>query len=88
MDLSLPMGSWRNAWRLACKATGVRYRPHDIRHTFISRQRADDKALAGRQLLERYSHIRSVAKQAAIQALEHGAVEPILPATGRRIGEP
>jgi integrase len=51
-----------------------------MRHTFIS-QLAENpavseqtiKALAGhvsRQMLERYSHIRSEAKQAAIQALE------------------
>ena len=47
------------------------------------------KALAGhvsRQMLERYSHIRSQAKQAAIQALEQGAVEPNLQATGHKIG--
>jgi len=90
------MGSWRNAWRLTCKAAGVRYRPHDMRHTFISRLAENPnvseqtiKALAGhvsRQMLERYSHIRSAAKQAAIQALEHGAIEPILPVTGHRIG--
>jgi len=39
------------------------------------------RALAGhvsRQMLERYSHIRSQAKQAAIQALELGAIEPDL----------
>jgi hypothetical protein len=47
------------------------------------------KALAGhvsRQMLERYSHIRSAAKEAAIQALEHDAIEPILPTTGHKIG--
>jgi hypothetical protein len=37
-------------------------------------------------MLERYSHIRSQAKQAAIQALEHGAIEPDLQATGHKIG--
>jgi len=31
VDLNRPMGSWRKAWRLACKAAGVRYRPHDMR---------------------------------------------------------
>ena len=47
------------------------------------------KAFAGhvsRQMLERYSHIRSQAKQAAIQALEQSAVEPILNAAGHKIG--
>jgi len=96
VDLSRPMGSWRKAWRLACIVAGVRYRPHDMRHTFISRLAENPsvseqtiKALAGhvsRQMLERYSHIRSEAKQAAIQALEHTAIEPILQATGHKIG--
>ena len=37
VDLTRPMGSWRKAWRVASKAAGVAYRPHDVRHTFISR---------------------------------------------------
>jgi len=51
-----------------------------MRHTFISRLAENPsvseqtiKALAGhvsRQMLERYSHIRPAAKQAAIHALE------------------
>ena len=90
------MGSWRKAWRLASKAAGVHYRPHDMRHTFISRLAENPsvseqtiKALAGhvsRQMLERYRHIPSAAKQAAIQALEQGAIEPIFEATGHKIG--
>jgi integrase len=50
-----------------------------MRHTFVSRLAENPnvseqtiKALAGhvsRQMLKRYSHIRSQAKQAAIQAL-------------------
>jgi integrase len=81
---------------LLCKAAGARYRPHDMRHTFISRLAENPnvsaqtiKALAGhvsRQMLERYSHIRSQAKQAAIQALEHDAIEPNLQATGTESG--
>ena len=88
VDLSRPIGSWRNAWRLACKAAGVRYRPHDMRHTFISRLAENPsvseqtiKALAGhlsRQMMERYSHIRSQAKQAAIETLNEGAIAPVL----------
>jgi Phage integrase family len=90
------MGSWRHAWRLVCKAAKVRYRPHDMRHTFISRLAENPsvseqtiKALAGhvsRQMLERYSHIRSQAKQAAIQALEEQAVQPIPETTGHKSG--
>jgi integrase len=90
------MGSWRKAWRIASKAAGVRYRPPDMRHTFISRLAENPgvseqtiKALAGhvsRQMLERYSHIRSEAKQAAIQSLEQQPIEPNLEATGHKIG--
>ena len=39
------------------------------------------KALAGhvsRQMLERYSHIRSEAKQAAIQAIEQPSIQSSL----------
>ena len=96
VDLGRPMGSWRKAWLLACEAAGLRYRPHDMRHTFISRLAENPnvseqtiKALAGhvsRQMLERYSHIRSQAKQAAIQALEEPSIDPILRATGHKNG--
>jgi hypothetical protein len=37
-------------------------------------------------MLERYRDIRSQAKQVAIQALEQGAIEPILHATGHKMG--
>jgi len=67
-----------------------------MRHTFISRLAENPnvseqtiKALAGhvsRQMLEHYSHIRSAAKQAAIQALEQKAIEPLLPVGGHKIG--
>lgn len=96
LDLTRPMGSWRKAWRIASKAAGVRYRPHDMRHTFISRLAENPgvseqtiKALAGhvsRQMLERYSHIRSEAKQAAIQTLEQQPIEPIWGETGHKSG--
>jgi integrase len=96
IDLKRPLGSWRKAWRIASKAAGVRYRPHDMRHTFISRLAENPnvseqtiKALAGhvsRQMLERYSHIRSQAKQAAIQALEQPLIEPVLQVVGHKNG--
>jgi hypothetical protein len=96
VDLSRPMGSWRKAWRIASKAAGVRYRPHDMRHTFISRLAENSsvseqtiKALAGhvsRQMLERYSHIRSQAKRAAIQTLEQQPIVPILSEVGHKNG--
>ncbi len=96
VDLTRPMGSWRKAWRAASKAAGISYRPHDMRHTFISRLAENPsvseqtiKALAGhvsRQMLERYSHIRSEAKQAAIQALDQPSIEAFLHPTGHKIG--
>jgi integrase len=96
LDLSRPTGSWRKAWLDACRAAGVRYRWHDLRHTFISRLAESPaiseqtiRALAGhvsRQMLERYSHIRSQAKQAAIRALEVQMTEPILDETGHKTG--
>jgi hypothetical protein len=67
-----------------------------MRHTFISRLAENPnvseqtiKALAGhvsRQMLERYSHIRSQAKQAAIQTLEQPLIEPVLREMGHKIG--
>jgi integrase len=73
LDLTCSMGSWRNAWLEACKRAGVRYRWHDLRHSFVTRlaERPDVseqtiRALAGHvshQMLQLYSHIRSQAKQ-------------------------
>jgi integrase len=94
--LDRPMGSWRKAWLDACKKAGVKYRWHDLRHTFISRLAENAnvseqtiRSLAGhvsRQMLERYSHIRSQAKHAAIRALEDQASATILRETGHKNG--
>jgi integrase len=96
VDLERPMGSWRKAWLGACKNAGVRYRWHDLRHTFVSRlaesatiSEQTIRSLAGhvsRQMLEHYSHIRSHAKQAAIRCLEEQPSALILEETGHRIG--
>jgi integrase len=77
--LSEPVQSWDHAWRTALKETRLTYRWHDLRHTFISRLAENPnvseqtiKALAGhvsKQMLERYSHIRTRAKQDAIATL-------------------
>jgi hypothetical protein len=66
----------------ACRSAGARYRWHDLRHTFVSRLAENPgvseqtiMALAGhvsRSMLARYSHIRSAAKQVAIDTLEAG----------------
>jgi len=96
LDLSRPMGCWRKAWIDALGGANVRYRWHDLRHTFISRLAENPKtseqtirALAGhvsRQMLERYSHIRSQAKQAAIRTLEEHGTDPNLDMTGTEMG--
>ncbi|HEY2458664.1 MAG TPA: tyrosine-type recombinase/integrase, partial [Candidatus Acidoferrum sp.] len=96
VDLSRQMGSWRKAWLGACKHACVRYRWHDLRHTFVSRLAENAnvseqtiRSLAGhvsRQMLEHYSHIRSFAKQAAIRCLEEQASLPVLEETGHNIG--
>jgi integrase len=80
VDPSRPIGSWKKAWRYALKASGLHYRWHDCRHTFVSRLAENPAvseqtimALAGhvsKAMLARYSHIRSAAKVAAIATLE------------------
>jgi integrase len=80
VDPSRPLAEWKSAWNQARAASGVRYRWHDLRHTFVSRLAENSSvseqtitALAGhvsKRMLERYSHIRVAAKQAAIATLE------------------
>jgi integrase len=80
VDLTRPMKEWKTAWYQACRRAGVRYRWHDLRHTFVSRLAENPQVseqtireLAGhvsKEMLQRYSHIRTGAKLAAIQALE------------------
>ncbi len=75
-------------WRARTK-----YRWHDLRHTFVSRLAENPnvseqtiRALAGhvsKRMLERYSHIRKAAKQAAIESLEQSYPKvEILPESG------
>ena len=80
VDLDRPIGEWKKAWAGCLGKAGTRYRWHDLRHTFITRLLEDPnvseetiRALAGhvsKKMLERYSHIRLQAKQAAIAALD------------------
>jgi integrase len=82
--LSEPVQSWDHAWRTALKGIELHYRWHDLRHTFVSRLAENPnvseqtiKALAGhvsKQMLERYSHIRTRAKQDAIAALNSARI--------------
>ena len=48
------------------------------------------RSLAGHvsnQMLQHYSHIRSLAKQAAIRSLDEQLIQPVLPGDGQRIGQ-
>jgi integrase len=75
-----PIGEWKKAWKDACRLAGVKYRWHDLRHSFITRLAENSTvseqtlmSLAGhvsRAMLQHYSHIRNQAKQAAIATLE------------------
>ncbi len=96
VELERPMGSWRKAWLGACKGAGVRYRWHELRHTFVSRlaesasiSEQTIRSLAGhvsRQMLEHYSHIRSEAKQSAIRCLEDQESAAVLKRMGTKLG--
>jgi len=83
------------SYHTALKKAGVHYRWHDLRHTFISRLAESPavseqtiKALAGhvsKQMLERYSHIRTRAKEQAIAAL-HASRSQISAGVGPKVG--
>ena len=97
IDLCRPMGSWQTGWLEACRRAGVSYRWHDLRHSFATRlaerpevSEQTIRALTGHvsnQMLQHYSHIRSMAKQAAIRSLDDHAIQPVLPNDGQRIGQ-
>jgi hypothetical protein len=80
VDFQRPMMEWKSAWYTALRQAGLKYRWHDLRHTFITRLLEDPnnseetvRALAGhvgRKMMEHYSHIRRKAKEAAIEGLE------------------
>lgn len=69
---------WRTAWRHALRRAGFHCRFHDLRHTCITKlaeSQASDMtimAIAGhvsKKMLERYSHVRMVAKRTALDAI-------------------
>lgn len=80
IDLARPIGEWKSAWYAALEAANIDFRWHDCRHTFVTRLAENPeiseetiKSLAGhvsKKMLERYSHIRRRARQAAIASLE------------------
>lgn len=76
VDPARPITTIKSAWREVRTLAGVSYRLHDTRHTFVSRLAEADvseitmKQLAGhvsRTMLERYSHIRTETKRAALE---------------------
>jgi integrase len=81
VELDRPTSEWKSAWQTARTRAKLNYRWHDLRHSFVSRLAENPhvseetiRALAGhvsRRMLERYSHIRTHAKRAAILGLEH-----------------
>jgi integrase len=78
--LDEPIGEWKKTWERVREAEELTYRWHDLRHTFITRLAENPRvseetirSLAGhvsRRMLERYSHIRTRAKEDAIRTLE------------------
>jgi integrase len=82
VDLDRPMNRWKRAWELTRRRAGLRYRWHDLRHSFVTRLAENPgvseqtiRALAGhvsQAMFEHYSHIRADAKLAAMAALERG----------------
>jgi integrase len=83
--LTEPMRSWQRSWRKVLKDTSLKYRWHDLRHTFVTRLAENPdvseetiRALAGhvsKEMLARYSHIRVKTKRAAIAALEKEQIQ-------------
>jgi integrase len=80
MDFTIPMKSWRSAWRSLTKEAGLkRLRFHDLRHssiTVLAEAGLSDQtvmSIAGHvstKMLQHYSHIRLEAKRTAVEALE------------------
>lgn len=80
-----PIGSWKVAWTECRNRAGVKCRMHDLRHSFVSAlaeaQVADSTLMAltghmSKRMLEHYSHVRNVAKRAAVSALD-AAISPV-----------
>jgi integrase len=84
IDPTKPIGSWRTAWRTAKKAAKVKYRWHDLRHTFVSRiaaggaTNATINAVAGwrsPEMRKRYSHAENEANRKAVAVLDGARVQ-------------
>ncbi len=95
MDLSRPMGSWRKVWLIACHKAGVRYRWHDLRHTFVSWfaespsiREQTIQALAGHVSRQMFEHIATSARRPSKRqfAVSKSKRPPVFEATGHKIG--
>ena len=89
VDFQQPLNEWKSAWYTALRQVGLKYRWHDLRHTFMTRilenpnnSEETVRVLAGhvsRKMTEHYSHIRQKANEAAIAGLEE--VDPTVEMT-------
>jgi integrase len=87
VDPTVPMHSWRTAWRGLTKAAGLPgLRFHDLRHhavTELAESQTSEQtilSIAGhvsRKMLEHYSHVRIEAKRTALDELALGAVSAV-----------
>ena len=83
-DPTMPIKSLKTAWDSVRKKAGVSGRWHDTRHTLITElaeSGAGDETIMGiaghvsRQMLARYSHIRTEAKRKALEGAERQRAE-------------
>jgi len=90
IDPSLPIKSWRSAWRAALKRSSLQIRFHDLRHTCITKlaeSQASEHtlmAIAGhvsRKMIEHYSHIRLEAKRTALDAISAQPLQAVIEAS-------
>lgn len=91
-DLLRPMGSWRGAWKAACRRAGIQMRFHDLRHTAITRMlRAGVPLTTVASIVgwspstmylmaKRYAHILQPEMRKAVAVLDANAPE-VLPIT-------
>ena len=86
VDPTRPTKGWRTAWRNALKQAGFKCRFHDLRHTTITKlaegQASDQTimSIAGhvsKEMMERYSHIRTEAKRRALDAIAQAPEQPV-----------
>jgi integrase len=80
-DPTRPMVCWRSGWRSLAKNAGLKgLRFHDLRHSAITKLAeagVPDQTLmsiaghVSRSMLEHYSHIRTQAKRAAVEAIDN-----------------